>query len=672
MFIRAANPIWFFNNLTGQVLDPTYWAFFLTNTLPYLPQNVFQDPDGVTPWADPIEFQPSGGLPNNLYFDPSLVYRIEIRQGNTQVAPLIWLIENFIPGEGSSTSSSNFVNSLNMVTNPQFFDISFISPITITTAGTYNIAPDWQLILTGTGSTTLTQVNLPGEDDLPGNPPYALQINNSGWTTAQLVQKFSSNGALFAGGSVAMSILANPSTNPQLITLNYVTSDGTTVPIAAQTLPAGVFTTLSGVNNIPASTNPDLGTAAFTEMQIILQPTGTIEITNVQFMGQSIQVPSPSTVTAPAFQEESLERQIDNEFHFYLPELAYKPVPSYLVGWDFAYNPAQFLGPTIGAQAIGANKSFYAWDQTIVFQSMNSSVTVSRDTGGAFTLNNLTSGNQVAVIQYLDQAKARKLLNQPMAVNVTGAFVTGLKLTVSLWYTTNASLPSTVGSNNSLVLTLDSNGKPATFNGTWTEVPPRNGQDAFFIGSGVSSTDYTDYSFTGWNIGSTAISNTVTFFAIVIGTAPITSIAGGEVDISSVNLVNGQIATRPAPQTEDEVLRECEFYYAKTFPKATIPAQNAGLNGAIGYVAYASNVATDGVEWRFPTPLISASPTMITYSPAAATANWYNEDVAAGSGVPALRHTCDKSVFVLNPQVGGDAQGSLLLIHLTADARLGR
>ena len=79
-FSRGENPIWFFNNLTGQPVDDTYYAFFLTNDLPYIPQMVYQDPNGLFPWSNPIEFQPSAGLPNNIYFSDA-VYRIEIRQG---------------------------------------------------------------------------------------------------------------------------------------------------------------------------------------------------------------------------------------------------------------------------------------------------------------------------------------------------------------------------------------------------------------------------------------------------------------------------------------------------------------------------------------------------------------------------------------------------------------
>ncbi len=86
-FSRGANPIWFFNNLTGEPVDDTYYAFFEQNTVPYLPQTVYQDPNGIVPWSYPIEFSPNAGLPDNIFGDPSQVYRIVVRQGPDDTYP---------------------------------------------------------------------------------------------------------------------------------------------------------------------------------------------------------------------------------------------------------------------------------------------------------------------------------------------------------------------------------------------------------------------------------------------------------------------------------------------------------------------------------------------------------------------------------------------------------
>src|SRR5258708_21472903 len=104
MFVRGANPIWSEFNLTGQIFDDIYYVFFLMNALPYDPQAVFKDPNGMNPWSDPIQFQPNGTLPDNIYGDPTEVYRIEFRQGPNQTFPLIGNpIENYVFGSGGSS-----------------------------------------------------------------------------------------------------------------------------------------------------------------------------------------------------------------------------------------------------------------------------------------------------------------------------------------------------------------------------------------------------------------------------------------------------------------------------------------------------------------------------------------------------------------------------------------
>lgn len=113
--IRAANPIWYFPDLEGLPLNDEYYIFFLSNVFPYVPQPVYHtndvDPDTGTPWNNPREFYPNGTLPDNMYWNESQVYRLEIRHGNSQTDPLIYEINNFVPGQGSGgtpTSDAGF------------------------------------------------------------------------------------------------------------------------------------------------------------------------------------------------------------------------------------------------------------------------------------------------------------------------------------------------------------------------------------------------------------------------------------------------------------------------------------------------------------------------------------------------------------------------------------
>lgn len=601
-FIRAANPIWFFNNLVGVPLDDTYYAHFLTNTLPYLPQNVYRDSAGSTVWTgDVVQFGPNGGLPDNLYFDDSLVYRIEIRQGQTQADPLIYEINDFVPGQSINIQgNTNLLTAENQIANSEFSQVNFLTPvggsqptITFTVAGTYAIAPGWDLILVGAGSTTVTQLIFSGDQYVAtANAPFALRFNSTGWTTATLRQRFTKNGAIWAAGAISLSVTAGAVSTTQSLSANYVPSlPGAPLPIiASHTVNTGVYQVIESSIDVPTpSVNSGLNTVAYVDIQLVLPTNGAIDIANVQVVGQTDPLPNPlpSNFTVP-FQQESTERQIDHLFHYYKPGLDYKEIPSYLVGWDFPLNPAQFLGSTVAASAIGANKSKYVWDQTIIFQTANSGVGVSRGTAGEFVFT-AAATTQGAVIQYLDAARARKILNDRMCVNLSAyaSLLAGISGTISLWYTTDASLPSTVGSNNSLVLTLDANGKPATFNGNWTEVPRELGDATFTIGT-TSTTNFNEYGFKGWSLNGIAGANTATFFAIVIG---FKSIAIGEsVHINSVSLQAGDVPTRPAPQTPDDVIRECQYYYEKSYAPGVVP----GANTDIGIVNISLPVVTDG------------------------------------------------------------------------------
>src|ERR1700679_1616667 len=127
-FIRSYNPVWLFENLVGQILDDSYYIFFLQNSFPYLPSPlVFHDPDGTIPWSNPIQLLANGTMPVDVFFSPNTVYRIEIRQGPTQADALIYLVENYVPsGEGVVPPIVIGSNIENQLTNTQFFNVDFV------------------------------------------------------------------------------------------------------------------------------------------------------------------------------------------------------------------------------------------------------------------------------------------------------------------------------------------------------------------------------------------------------------------------------------------------------------------------------------------------------------------------------------------------------------------
>jgi hypothetical protein len=120
-------------------------------------------------------------------------------------------------------------------------------------------------------------------------------------------------------------------------------------------------------------------------------------------------------------------------------------------------------------------------------------------------------------------------------------------------------------------------------------------------------------------------------------------------------------------------LLNAQRYYAKTFSQGTAPAQNAGLAGCLAVLAPNTAAGGWGIFWEFPAAM-RANPTVTTYNPAAANANW--RDITTTTTVPTA--AVDTSTASLSPNgvmirsttLGANAVGDNMCIQATADARL--
>ncbi len=680
MFVRGANPIWSFVDLIGQQLDDSYYISFLSNTFPYLPQLVTHDNQGLVPWGQPIEFLANGTLPPDIYGDPDLVYRLEIRQGPLQSDPLIYLVTNYIFGDGSNNNPTNDNNQENQISNPQFAFVNFLDgpsnpatpdpQIIFTTAGTYEIAPDWSLVLVGTGSCTVTQIITNGAENILNSPvpPYYLEFVTTGWTSVTLEQTLEGNGAIWYNNYVAANILVKSNDSiAHLISVSYVpNTPGAPVPIISSAqMSIGTFENIQGVAQLfppgnPASTNTTPNNHAFVRIEIALPTAGTVDISNIQLFGiqNTDQTELPDFGVQP---EETLERQFDHLAHYYIPKLAFKPIPSWLVGWDFPLNPTQVYGSSVTGSAIGANKSKYVWDQTIIFQSTDASVSVQRGDIKGFQLIP-TLSTQMAVIQYLQAPEANILLSNNLSVYMRAIcdISTTVNGTISLWWTNDGGLPNIAdGTNNSLVATLDANGKPANFHGNWTEVPLKNLQEATF----KLTNTLTEFKFPFWNAVSAAAS--ATYFAIVVG---FHSINGGTTNpqILSIGLNTGDIPAPPGAQSYDEVLRQCQYYWETTYELpivvATTPGSNKTILGANVTVPYGLSKPFKVVK--------RAVPNIRWYSPVGGVIDTLYDETASAT-VPVLGTITPSTTAPGDPQTAGLTDTHALLVQWTADARLG-
>jgi hypothetical protein len=106
----------------------------------------------------------------------------------------------------------------------------------------------------------------------------------------------------------------------------------------------------------------------------------------------------------------------------------------------------------------------------------------------------------------------------------------------------------------------------------------------------------------------------------------------------------------------------CERYYQKSFPQGTAAAQNAGYGGAVGIVIAASG--SFGISMRTRSAM-RASPTLTTYNPLNANANWRD---TGGSDITSTAFVIGGDSIALYGS-GGTA-GHEVRIHFTCNARM--
>ena len=403
-FVRGSNPVWLFDDLTGHLLDDQFYMFVLSNEIPYGPLPIYQDPFGNVEWTNPLQFYANGTLPNNVYFDPDTVYRIEIRQGDSQSDALIYLVENYVPGSSGNTpiNESSFSTD-NQVSNPQFALLNLVSPFVLNSISTQviKVAPDWFLHLTGSGNVTLTQVLLNSAVIDPTNASYALQIQLSGsWTNAYLSQRFNRNGVLWSNTFVSSSITALSGNAPQNISAILVDSQGNTLTTVLNSTPlTEVFNEYQGVGQIGSSVDTDFPPTAYIEYQLSLPNNCNVTLTSVQLISGDVNIAYP-------YEQKTIERQIDQTYHD-----AYPIVPvGAVIDFAGAALPIHYLlcnGAAVSRitysqlfAAIGT--TWGAGDGSTTFNVPNLADYVTAGTGGVLGALGAQVGSSTHAIAYLE------------------------------------------------------------------------------------------------------------------------------------------------------------------------------------------------------------------------------------------------------------------------------
>ena len=604
---------------------------------------------------------------------------------------------------------TTFIGSDNVVSNPQFAEVLFApAPAAATTfaiaaSGTYEIAPDWSVIAPSAGTLVVKQIAVT-DTSAPGLPAFGLDISVSGFSGSVILsQKISMSPRLLEAGFVSGTFIAQAITATSMVTMNFVPSNPAMAPvtIASGTATLGGYALISGSVGTPtgADINTDAGNVGYVQVQFVIQNGAEVILSCIQLLSVD------GTATVPEYIQESTPRQQDHLFHYWQPKLNYKPIPSYLTGWDFPLNPAQLGSSGSFGTLGGTNLSRYTWDQTILFANVDNTMTWARDANTNGIVIGTGSTTSFALIQYLSAAQAREILSQRNSVELKGFLSAGagsLPGNVTLWWTAGSIPNINAGTCLSLVTAVDNTTGIASVgggaSGTWTQVP-----NLYNNGSFALTTTDTIFDFSGFDSSASAGSTTATAFAIVVSLAALASTQTVTFDYCS--LVGGDIPTRPAPQTPDEVLRECQYYYEKSSPVGQIAAyvnaagslEKVQLTGGQQTITGYMNQSPFDIRYvvnKRTTPITTLSTVSAgtigkvdgfiyiidNVTPLYATAELTITDfwVATGASTNGIYYATDLTKFAATP-VSKNTTGSHLLVDATAfvnfqyaaDARLG-
>jgi len=468
----------------------------------------------------------------------------------------------------------------NQISNPTFTNV-FINEgkttVFTVTAGVnqvFELAPNWDFVISGTGTVTVQRIAITGNDKVPTSPPYILDVLTSvGITTCYLRQRFSSNSGLWASTAndnifLAGSLLVrNEVLGTTGIQMLYSPSSGGTPIVIVDGTFQSNYQVLSGstADAIPASNDVNSGIDGYIDIYLSFTPSSHVRVSSIQVVptqGESIDLVH--------FDLDSSNRNEAFQGDYYIPRNNTKRISSLLTGWDFTVNPFQFgLGGNLSTNAA------YIVDQTIAARGSTGNVawSVNVSTHG---LSFGTAGTNDAfyMLTYLTGEQVREIVGSRLSVNVYGyKLLSGDNVSMRVYlYRGNVAsvvpaLPSTIG-------TLAADGTFTLTAANWTLIP-RSGLDtpqvnlsAIADSAGVDD-GKNDYGFTGWEITDAVQLSDTEKLAVVVTFHY--ADAGTDIIINSISLTPGDIPTRPAVQSVDQVLRECQYYYEKSYAPSLPP-----------------------------------------------------------------------------------------------------
>lgn len=479
----------------------------------------------------------------------------------------------------------------NQISNPTFTNVlinegkSTTYTVTGATSQVFEFAPNWDFVISGTGTVVVQRIALTGNDNVPTSPPYVIDVNvSTGITQCFLRQRFPYNSGLWSStGSVSIFLAGsyvakNQGTGTVGLQMFYVeSSGGSPVLIVDGTFPS-TYTLISGstLEAMPQSNNTNFGKDGYIDIYLSFNASTNIRVSAVQV------IPTASNSVSISFYDtDSSNRNEAYQGDYYIPRLNKKTAASYLVGWDFPLNPFQF-----GLTGNIANAAAYIADQTIGFRGATGNVAWAQSPAAGVTFTTAGTNDAFYLMQYLSGAEVKAMLGNRLSVNAfayQGSVGDAATMRIYL-YRGGASaafpvLPISLG-------TVATTGVFTLTAASWTEIP-RSGLDTAqaTLSKVTLNTDINngnnDYGFSGWEITDAAqIIDTDKFAIVVTFHYPDTN---SVITVNSISLTAGDIPCRPNVKTPDETLRECQYYYEKSYEPHVTPGTNTPNSGKFAF-----------------------------------------------------------------------------------------
>ena len=481
----------------------------------------------------------------------------------------------------------------NQIANPQFTQVfinidsnqTVVYTASAATNQVFTFAPNWDFVISGTGTVTVQRVSIAGNDNVATSPPYVLDITiSAGISSCLLRQRFDVNSGLWSSTDNESIFLAgtfvarNETGGTTGIQMFYAASSGgSPIIIVDGAFDNSGYQSLNGVtvDPIPLSTDTNTDALGYIDIYLSFSLSSHVRISSIQV------VPTLNQAGANILQYDlnSSNREQALMGDYYIPRLNSRPAASLLTGWDFTVNPFQFAASGSIAATAG-----YICDQTIALRGASGAV--------AYAIDAVTSGLQLTtagtndafyLMQYLSGDDAKKILGTPLSVNVFGYRTSASSDVTMRVYLYRAPSTSTIPTLPTSIGTVATNGTFTLTASGWTEIP-RGGLDtataifpAVTVNSAITNTD-NDMSFTGWEVtDSTQIGDTDKF-AMVVTFAYVDS--STVITVNSISLIPSEIPSRAAPESFDTVLRKCQYYYETSYDIGVYPG-GASNNGAI-------------------------------------------------------------------------------------------